>query len=107
MHPLSVAHKTNFIFTGSSIHLFYLTPLDCEPMCASEGPALQHHLLLFGLDINALMFLNRSIDEDFMNFVAKNKQLNSIFALLVTNPRPRTRLLRTALPTVSTPALSR
>lgn len=76
LHPLSVAHKTNFIFTGSSIHLFYLTPLDCEPMCASEGPALQHHLLVFGLDVNALMFLNRSIDEDFMNFVAKNKQVN-------------------------------
>lgn len=72
---MSVANKTNIILTGSSIHVSYLTPLDSETVSA-ETPSLIHHLLVFSIDINGAMFLNRSIDEDFMNFVVKNKQVN-------------------------------
>lgn len=82
-HPLCAAKKTNLIVTGSKINMNALFRTEERPPPASlykasfTPPKSQQlsrsgmHLLIMGLEIENIIYINRTLDEDFMKEISR------------------------------------
>ena len=87
-HPLSAAKKTNLIVTGSKINMNALFRTEERPPASPYNPSFTPpksqqlsrsgmHLLIMGLEIDNIIYINRTLDEDFMREISRINNMQS------------------------------
>ena len=88
LHPLVVAQKQHFVLTGNDLHLTLLThlhqltspptdPPSTNPFnltmpathAADGKKAATPHLLAFDIDLQSILFISRSMNKSFMQYI--------------------------------------
>ena len=100
LHPLSVANKKHVVVAANNVHLDFIA--STKSANSMEETSSDSHLLVLSLHMQSILFLSRSLDEDFVKYVAEcyENMASSKSSFLITHSLPVKR--NTTLPQTET-----